>query len=660
MSQAGILAITSGMIPGNVPTLFVTNMGTAIPVANVLNVLGTTVAAGTNPFIFIGSGNTVTGEIQLTQASATSNANNVGLASFNSAQFTIDANGFVSFTGTGVTETLTGNTGTATPVANNINVITANATVKFVGAGSNVTQDFGLTNLLLGTSATSISGATQNVSLGNSSLSALVSGQHNNIIGANSGVLIDVGFDNNVLGAISLLKLTGGQGNIAIGSATLINLVTGNYNTVVGTNTGNAYASSESSNILLAALGVVGESNTLRIGKQGTGTQLQNRCFIAGIVGVTTSNSQTVTIDSTSGQLGVTALTTGTVTSVTGTANQVAVATGTTTPVISLIGPYTPSTYTAHGVLIGEGTSSIVALGAGAAGQILQSGGASADPAYSTSTYPSTNAINTLLYASAANTISALATANSGVLTTSATGTPSITALGNRQFIATNAAGTVAARTFSTAIQVFSASGTYTPTTGMYYCQIEIVGGGGGSGGCATTNASTFASSGGGGGGEYAAGMFSATTIGSSQTVTIGTAGTGGTAGQNAGVTGGTTSVGALITAIGGTGASGSAANTSIITAGGAGGTGGTGGSIRFAGQPGGYGTGSTTAGLLLSGYGGTSRFGGGASSSIAAPNTGQAFGSGGGGGSNNLSLAARAGANGAAGYVVITEYVIN
>ncbi len=82
--------------------------------------------------------------------------------------------------------------------------------------------------------------------------------------------------------------------------------------------------------------------------------------------------------------------TSGTVTSVSGTANQVSVATGTTTPVISLIGPYTPATYTAHGVLVGEGTSSIIALAAGTAGQILQSGGASADPTYSTSTYPST------------------------------------------------------------------------------------------------------------------------------------------------------------------------------------------------------------------------------------------------------------------------------
>jgi hypothetical protein len=43
-----------------------------------------------------------------------------------------------------------------------------------------------------------------------------------------------------------------------------------------------------------------------------------------------------------------------------------------------------------------------------------------------TSTYPNTNAINTLLYASSANTMAALATANNGVLITSGAGAPSI------------------------------------------------------------------------------------------------------------------------------------------------------------------------------------------------------------------------------------------
>lgn len=45
---------------------------------------------------------------------------------------------------------------------------------------------------------------------------------------------------------------------------------------------------------------------------------------------------------------------------------------------------------TNHGVIVGAGTNAVTQLAAGSAGQILQSGGASADPAYSTATYPST------------------------------------------------------------------------------------------------------------------------------------------------------------------------------------------------------------------------------------------------------------------------------
>ncbi len=59
------------------------------------------------------------------------------------------------------------------------------------------------------------------------------------------------------------------------------------------------------------------------------------------------------------------------------------------------------------------------------ANQILLSG-ASAAPGWSSATYPATTTINQLLYSNADNTVSGLATANSGVLTTSATGVPSI------------------------------------------------------------------------------------------------------------------------------------------------------------------------------------------------------------------------------------------
>ena len=54
MSQAGVLNLASGPVPPTVATSYVTNAGTAVPAANVLNVLG---AGGTTTS---GAGSTVT------------------------------------------------------------------------------------------------------------------------------------------------------------------------------------------------------------------------------------------------------------------------------------------------------------------------------------------------------------------------------------------------------------------------------------------------------------------------------------------------------------------------------------------------------------------------------------------------------------------------
>jgi hypothetical protein len=65
--------------------------------------------------------------------------------------------------------------------------------------------------------------------------------------------------------------------------------------------------------------------------------------------------------------------------------------------------------------------------GSSASNNILLSGTAG-ETNWSTSTYPATNAVNTLLYASSTNVMGALATANNGVLITSSGGVPSISA----------------------------------------------------------------------------------------------------------------------------------------------------------------------------------------------------------------------------------------
>lgn len=202
--------------------------------------------------------------------------------------------------------------------------------------------------------------------------------------------------------------------------------------------------------------------------------------------------------------------------------------------------------------------------------------------------------------------------------------------------------------------QVFTASGTYTPTANMAYCIIECVGGGGGGGGAA---GGAFAGcAGGGGAGAYSRSRKTAAQVGASQTVTIGAAGTAGTAGNNAGGNGGNTSVGSLVTANGGVGGNGSASAGHIINSGGTGGTAGT-GDVANGGSPGCYGIAEDAGGA--GGNGGSSYFGGAGYGSVGSPLAGGAatgYGSGGAGAHANAGNLA--GGAGKVGIVIVTEFI--
>lgn len=203
--------------------------------------------------------------------------------------------------------------------------------------------------------------------------------------------------------------------------------------------------------------------------------------------------------------------------------------------------------------------------------------------------------------------------------------------------------------------QVFTSSGTYTPTSGMVSCLIECVGGGGAGGGCIANSTNSVSGAGGGSGG-YSKSRKLAAAVGASQTVTIGAAGTGG---GGAGGNGGDTSVGTLVIAKGGTG--GGQGNVAVPwPAGGPGGVAGT-GDIAAAGNPGGGGWWSNQTSDPVNGAG--SALGGGApgptpvGGSAATGNNASNYGAGGSpgltqGGSTNAS-----GSNGSAGIVIITEF---
>lgn len=82
-----------------------------------------------------------------------------------------------------------------------------------------------------------------------------------------------------------------------------------------------------------------------------------------------------------------------------------------------------------NGAVIYSTASALAKTAVGAANQLLQSVGAGT-PVWTTATYPATTTINQLLYSSAANAVTGLATANTSALVTSSTGVPSLTSGG--------------------------------------------------------------------------------------------------------------------------------------------------------------------------------------------------------------------------------------
>lgn len=216
----------------------------------------------------------------------------------------------------------------------------------------------------------------------------------------------------------------------------------------------------------------------------------------------------------------------------------------------------------------------------------------------------------------------------------------------------------------SVVAQVITGSATYTPTTGMQYCIVEIVGSGGGSGGSAGAVGQT-GSSGGGGGGGYCKKLYTSVLIGANAAVVIGAAGAAGTAGNNNGGNGGNSTftpagAGVVLTAGGGVAGLGAASSATVTsTNGGSGGTA-TNGDVNIPGNNGSQGQvilGS--AGSNLPGIGGGTPLspGGTINNSFSGSVASKVYGSGGAGiGSSGVDVA---GAAGALGICIVTEYVL-
>jgi hypothetical protein len=127
----------------------------------------------------------------------------------------------------------------------------------------------------------------RNIGIGSSPLSSLASGNDNIALGFQTGQ-----------------NLTSGSNNVLIGPSTATLMTTGSTNIIISADGTFAYTGAESNNVLLGNDGITGDANKIRIGTQGAGSGQQNECYIAGIASVSVANTEMVTINTSTGQMG--------------------------------------------------------------------------------------------------------------------------------------------------------------------------------------------------------------------------------------------------------------------------------------------------------------------------------------------------------------------
>ena len=394
MSQAGEIDIT-GTHP-EIPTEFVADVGTAVPILNTIEILGQSVAATSIPVETTASGNTLIVKVQRATTVAATDATKVGLAAFNSVSFIVDTNGFVSLIGGGsAIQSIAVQTGTSPIVPTGGGLVTINGAVVAAGTNPVRTDGTGANTMAVEVQISQALAAADATKIGLSNFNSTdfavavtgfvtlsTTGAGKTITGNSGGALSPTANNWNILGASTA------AGTSPVTTAGAISTLTVNVQkaqAIAATDaTKVGLANFDSASFSVDANGFVtlvggGEAIDSIHPDSGTDPVVPTAAGLVNIVG----SGSTTTVGSLN------------------------------TLTIQLTG------LTNHAVLVGAGTTTITKVGPTATtGQVLQSAGAAADPAFSTATYPLTSTINQILYSSASNTITGLATANRGVLTT--------------------------------------------------------------------------------------------------------------------------------------------------------------------------------------------------------------------------------------------------
>lgn len=377
--------------------------GPLSPTAGNWNIFGSSVAAGTTPVATSGSVSTLTVNVQRSQAIVSTNASNVGLAAFNSAQFIVDPNGFVSLTAAGpfvtsVSGTLNRitSTGGTTPVIDiaatyvgQTSITTLGTIITGVWNGTAIGPTFGGTGQTTYTTGDTLYASAANtlskLSIGSAAQVLTVSG------GIPSWQTPTTGTVTSVSGTLNRITSTGGNTPVIDISAAYVGQTSITTLGTVTTGTWNAIA-------IGATFGGTGQTtyvtgDTLYASAANTLSKLS--------VG---SNGQVLTLAA--GIPSWATPTTGTVTSVSGTLNRIT-STGGSTPVIDIDAAYV-------------GQTSITTLGTITTGVW---NGTAVDATHG-GTAQTTWATGDILYASGVNTLAKLAAGSNTQVLTLAAGVP--------------------------------------------------------------------------------------------------------------------------------------------------------------------------------------------------------------------------------------------
>ena len=202
-------------------------------------------------------------------------------------------------------------------------------------------------------------------------------------LGRGAAVNLTNGNFNTCVGATSLQSATTATQNSALGAGSGANLVDGSFNLLLSYQAGINLAGGESSCVLIANAGVLGESNTIRVGSQGSGDNEQNNTYIAGIWENTVDvDTQELVIVDSDGKLGSISSTTFAAEFDTDSGNAVPSA-----GILNINGDANISTS-------GSGNTVAIALSNGTDGQLLIGGGSNAAWANITSTDSSVTITN--------------------------------------------------------------------------------------------------------------------------------------------------------------------------------------------------------------------------------------------------------------------------